>query len=68
MAKPSLALVIGASKGKTDDEEKDPIEGSDEEESTEDYSSAASELFDAIKADDRSAFEESLKACILSCK
>jgi hypothetical protein len=59
--KPGLgALVLSIGKGKDDGD------GADEE-SSEDYSEAAGEVFDALKADDKEAFAEAFMAAVMSC-
>jgi len=45
-----------------------PKDADDEEDSSEDYSAAAGECFDALKAGDKEAFSEALKAVVMSCK
>lgn len=58
--KPGLgALVLSLGKSKDDD-------GDDE--SSEETSEVAGEVLAAIKADDASALEESLRAFVMSCK
>ena len=61
--KPGLAEVIVAEEKKKPDED-----GSDEEEGSEDYAAAADEVFDALKADDKQAFQQAFKAAVMSCK
>ena len=69
-AKKGLDILVGLGKPKAGDGGEDDMGGEPgaDDESTEDFDSAASELLAAIKSDDESAFAESLKACILSAK
>ena len=60
--KPGLAMVIEAGKGDGDDAT------TEEDESKEDYSTSAGEVFDALKTDDRERFITALKAALMTCK
>ncbi len=64
-SKPALGLIIGVGKG---DDVKDDATTDEDEESSEDYSAAVGELFDAIQNGDKAAFAESFKAAVMSCK
>ena len=63
--KPGLALVIGESKAPAAD---DDMDGKPDDESSEDYSEAAGEVFDMLKADDKAGFAQAMKALVMSCK
>ena len=63
MKKPALALAIGKSEPVDDD-----MDGKPDDESSEDYSEAAGEVFDMLKADDKAGFAQAMKALVMSCK
>lgn len=60
--KPSLLLGVEEGKPSSDDAT------TDEDESAEDSTAAAGEVFDALKTEDREGFATALKAFVMTCK
>lgn len=64
--RPALDIVVGM--GRKPSATGDDATTAADEESTEDYSTAAGEVFDALKTEDRDGFITALKAALLTCK
>lgn len=64
--KPGLVLAIGL--GKKPKSEEPPMSDDTETEESDDFDSAASNAFDALKEDDLEGFKAALKLAVMSCK